>query len=105
MTTIAAPVEEQAASAEARFLEAVRRRVAWQAERAAAQREQARAPKEPLDLLDVDVLVRLVSTGPTSSRTAEWTAFVGELLELVDDDGRLPDTLERLVRVVLADLI
>ena len=101
MTTAAAPVD--AAAAEARFLEELRRRVAWQAEEAARQRVVV--PREPVDPLDAEALERLVQAHPNADRAAEWRSFLAELRYLADDQGRLPETLERLVRVVLADLL
>ena len=95
----------QAALAEARFLDSVRRRVAWQAEQAARLRALPRAPRTPLDLLDVAVLERLVAEHPTAPRAAEWRAFVGELRELAGADGRLPEIVDRLVAVVFDELL
>lgn len=96
---------ELAALAEKRFLDTVRRRVAWQAGEAARQRavrlDQAPAP----DLLDVAVLARLLETRPDAPRAAEWRVFVAELQEIADAEGRLPAVIERLVRFVLADLL
>jgi hypothetical protein len=101
LTATAVPAD--AAAAEARFLDELRRRVSWQAEAAAQQRDAV--PAEPLDLLDAGELERLVQAHPDAERAAEWRAFLAELRYLADDQGRLPATLERLVRVVLADLL
>jgi hypothetical protein len=95
----------QASLAEQRFLDSVRRRVAWQAEQAARLRALPREPAAPPDLLDLRVLEKLLVAAPVAPRTAEWTAFLEELRELADDDGRLPEVLERLVSVVFADLL
>jgi hypothetical protein len=91
------------ALAEERFLSDLRARVAWQAEEAARQRA-AVAPPE-IDVRDLAALHRLVADHPRAARHAEWRAFLGELETLTDSDGRLPATLERLVRVVLAELL
>lgn len=99
----AATVPVDAEAAEARFLADLRRRVAWQAEEAARQR--VAVPVEPLDLLDARALEALVHAHPEAERAAEWRAFLAELRYLADDHGRLPATLERLVRIVLADLL
>lgn len=101
MTAVAVPRDAEAA--EARFLEELRRRVAWQAEEASRQR--VAVPREPLDLLDAGALERLVQAHPDAPRADEWRAFLVELRYLADDQGRLPATLERLVRVVFADLL
>ena len=101
MTASAVPVD--AAAAEARFLEELRNRVSWQA--AAAARQRVAAPAEPVDVLDAGALERLVQAHPDAPRADEWRAFLVELRYLADDQGRLPATLERLVRVVLADLL
>ncbi|HZQ80457.1 MAG TPA: hypothetical protein VFB25_00620 [Gaiellaceae bacterium] len=87
---------------EQRFLEQLRRRVAWQAEQAEQQRSRQR---QEIDVLDADTLDRLIRARPDAARNAEWCAFLGELRYLADDAGRLPQSLERLVRVVLADLL
>lgn len=94
---------EDAVSAELRFLEEVRARVAWQAEKAARLREPASVPA--LDVLDVAVLERLVAAAPDAPRAGEWRLFVAELREVASPTGRLPENLERLVRVVLGDLL
>jgi hypothetical protein len=101
LTAVALPADAEAA--EARFLDELRRRVAWQAEEASRQR--VAVPATPLDLLDAGTLERLVEAHPEAGRAAEWRAFLVELRYLADDQGRLPATLERLVRVVLADLL
>jgi hypothetical protein len=93
----------QAALAEERYLASVRRRVGWQAGRAEQLRAAERAPE--LDVLDVAALRRLVDAHPEAPRAAEWRAFLAELAELADTRGRLPEVLERLVRVVLAELL
>lgn len=94
----------QAALAEQRFLDSVRRRVAWQSEQAARLRALPREP-QPFDLLDLGALTRLVAGHPAAPRAAEWSAFLDELRELADENGRLPGILERLVRVVFAELL
>jgi hypothetical protein len=93
-----------AAAAEERFLADLRERVAWQAEEAARLRAQER-PVAALDPLDADALERLVHAHPHALRNAEWRCFLADLRFLVDADGRLPASLERLVRVVFADLL
>jgi hypothetical protein len=87
-----------------RFLAGLRERVAWQAEVAARLRAEAAAAPRPHDVLDLEVLHRLVDEagGP---RRAEWRAFLAELDILGDRQGRLPPQLERLVRVVLGELL
>lgn len=95
---------EQALAAEERFLEELRQRVGWQVSEAARQRARERVA-EPIDVLDADALGRLVRAHPEAPRAAEWRCFLAELRYLAADDGRLPASLERLVRVVLADLL
>jgi len=92
----------EAEHTEQRFLERLRERVAWQAEQAELQRTRQR---ETIDVLDAGTLERLVRGRPDAARNAEWRAFLAELRYLADDQGRLPAPLERLVRVVLADLL
>ena len=89
---------------EDRFLDEIRRRVAWQASAAARLRER---PVEagPVDPLDLAALQRLVAARPEARRHREWTAFLAELAELTDSDGRLPENLQGLVTVVLAELL
>jgi hypothetical protein len=101
----AAELPTDPAAAEVRFLEDLRRRVAWQADEAARLRLRARRPAAPVDLLDANALELLVHAHPEAPRAAEWRAFLAELRYLADDRGRLPAALERLVRVVLADLL
>jgi hypothetical protein len=98
-------IAARAALAETRFLDGVRRRVAWQADQAARLRALPRQPAAPLDVLDLNALCRLVAAVPAGPRTPEWTAFLEELCELAEPDGRLPEILERLVRVVFAELL
>lgn len=100
-----AAVPESAAAAEERFLAELRERVAWQADVAARLREEAAAPPPEVDALDANALARLIDAHPDSTRHAEWSVFLGELRYLAGDDGRLPASLERLVRVVLGDLL
>lgn len=100
------PAPDEAVAAEERFLVIVRRRVAWQAEAAARLRGHAVAAQGPsVDVLQLATLERLVAARAELPRAAEWRAFLDELEFLVDQDGRLPDSLERLVRVVLAELL
>jgi hypothetical protein len=101
----AAELPADAAEAEVRFLEELRSRVAWQAEEAARLRLRAGTPAPSVDLLDANALELLVHAHPEAPRAAEWRAFLAELRYLADDRGRLPATLERLIRVVLADLL
>lgn len=104
MTELATP--DAAAVAEERFLAELRDRVAWQAHQAAVQRTQASPPPaEPVDVLDVLELMGIVERNSDEPRAAEWRAFLEELSFLADEGGRLPAALERLVRVVLADLL
>jgi hypothetical protein len=93
---------EDAVAAELRFLEEVRARVAWQADAASRLRGST---AQPLDVLDVASLERLVAGNTDSPRCAEWLSFLDELAFLAEPGGRLPVTLERLVRVVFADLL
>jgi hypothetical protein len=93
---------EDAVAAELRFLEEVRARVAWQADAASRLRGTI---AEPLDVLDVAALERLVAANADAPRAAEWLSFLDELAFLAEPGGRLPATLERLVRVVFADLL
>jgi hypothetical protein len=94
---------DPATQAEERFLAELRQRVAWQSERAAALRAAAADPVA--DLRDLAALWRLVESRPDAPRAAEWRSFLIELRDLADESGRLPEFLERLVRVVLADLL
>jgi hypothetical protein len=98
-------IPADAAAAEERFLEAIRARIAWQVEQAGRLRAVERQPGAALDVLDVAALAWLVEQRPEAQRAPEWRAFIGELHELADEDGRLPDALERLVRVVFAELL
>jgi hypothetical protein len=97
--------EDAAALAERQFLDALRSRVAWQADAAARLRATQPQPEPALDVLDVWTLGSLVDAHPDSPRAAEWAAFLAELCFLVESDGRLPASLERLVRVVFSDLL
>lgn len=99
MTAVADP-----AALEEQFLSELRRRVAWQAEAAARLRSGVAAPAPP-DPLDLAALRRLVAGRPELPRHREWSAFLDELEELADERGRLPELLEGLVTVVLADLL
>ena len=97
---------DPATLAEARFLEDLRRRVSWQADAADVLRARAsRVEREAVDPLDALALERLVAARPHAPRAREWRAFLIELRELADEEGRLPASLERLVRVVLNDLL
>jgi hypothetical protein len=87
-----------------RFLASLRDRVAWQA-RQAERIRNAVPTATRLDVLQIDELRRLVDAEGDRPRTREWQSFLAELDVLADDDGRLPAQLERLVRVVLADLL
>lgn len=98
-------IAQQAALAEERFLASVRRRVAWQAEEAARLRALPAPPIGTFDVLDVGSLDRLLAGHTPGPRTAEWTAFLTELHDVSDDEGRLPEIVERLVRVVFAELL
>jgi hypothetical protein len=100
-TSSAPEAGKSAEAAEERFLDELRRRVAWQAEQAARQREAAR-PKDPLD---TTVLWRLVEEHDDALRQSEWRAFLAELHELTDANGRLPASFERLVRTVFGELL
>lgn len=98
-------VPDEAVAAEQRFLDDLRGRVAWQSEMAARLRTGSAGRTEPIDVLDADVLERLIAAHPEAPRNAEWRCFLAELRFLAGDDGRLPSSLERLVRAVLADLL
>lgn len=87
-----------------RFLTSLRDRVAWQARQAERIRNAVPAAMR-LDVLQIDELRRLVDAEGDRPRTREWQSFLSELDVLADDAGRLPAQLERLVRVVLADLL
>lgn len=104
MTGDAVVVPEDAAAAEERFLAELRQRVAWQAEEAERQRGTP-VRSSHVDVLEAATLDRLVSANPDAPRAAEWRSFLGELRYLTDDQGRLPAQLERLVRVVFAELL
>jgi hypothetical protein len=91
---------------ELRYLDELRRRVAWQADAAAVLRARAaRAPRAPVDPLALPDLFRIVESRPHAARAPEWRSFLAELQFLGDAEGRLPSSLERLVRVVFADLL
>ena len=93
-------------TAEDRYLAQLRRRVAWQADRAASLRAASVAPdRAPFDLLDPLALAALIDTRPDDLRAPERRAFLVELAELVDEHGRLPSLVEGLVRLVFADLL
>jgi hypothetical protein len=87
-----------------RFLTSLRDRVAWQA-RQAERIRNVPPPSPRLDVLQIDQLRALVDAEAERPRTREWQAFLAELDVLTDDAGRLPAQLERLIRVVLADLL
>jgi hypothetical protein len=93
---------EDVVTAEQRYLDVLRRRVAWQSE--AAARLRGGHVGTPPDVLELATLRRLVAAAQDAPRAEEWRAFLGELSELAED-GRLPETLERLVRVVFAELL
>jgi hypothetical protein len=94
------------ALAEERFLESLRRRVSWQAEQAARQRAHAVASRPvALDPLDPAALAALIETRPDDVRAPEWRAFLAELDVLIEADGRLPASIEGLVRLVFTDLL
>jgi hypothetical protein len=104
--TAAPTAAEPATLVELRYLDELRRRVSWHADAADALRARARERShEPVDVLDAAALERLVADRPHAPRAHEWRAFLGELRFLADTSGRLPANLERLVRVVLADLL
>ena len=97
--------QTELAEAEARFLDGLRGRVAWQAERAAELRREAAVQHYTFDVLDPKSLAALVATRPDDVRGPEWRAFLAELDDLIEDDGRLPASLEGLVRLVFAELL
>jgi hypothetical protein len=99
----ASAAPDTAALVEERFLAELRARVAWQSDRAAALRAAVADPVP--DPRDLGSLWRLVESRPDAPRAAEWRAFLIELRDLADERGRLPEYLERLVGVVLADLL
>jgi hypothetical protein len=92
--------------AEQRFLESLRRRVTWQSEEAERQRAAAIAayPAQH-DPLDPAALAALIETRPDDVRAPERRAFLAEMEVLIEEDGRLPSSLEGLVRLVFADLL
>lgn len=89
-----------AAAAQARYLDAVRRRVAWQAE-AADRRVLPVRQGSPLDLRWLEQRVAAMSHDP---RADEWHAYLEELRPHAGADGRLPKQLESLVRSVFGGL-
>jgi hypothetical protein len=93
-------------AAEERYLAELRRRVAWQSEAAARERAQAAAQHVQLrDPLDPVALAALVEAHPDDIRTPERRAFLAELEILIEEDGRLPESVEGLIRLVFADLL
>jgi hypothetical protein len=96
---------DPAACAESQFLEQLRRRVSWQAEQAARQRTDAVADYVVHDPLDPVALAALIETRPDDVRAPERRAFLAELDVLIEEDGRLPVTVEGLVRLVFSDLL
>ena len=92
-------------AAEARYLAELRRRVAWQSEAAARERAQAAHDAPVRDPLDPVALAALVEMHADDLRTPERRAFLAELEILIEDDGRLPASVEGLVRLVFADLL
>jgi hypothetical protein len=88
-----------------RFLASLRERVSWQAEQAERLRAEAAPISARVDVLDMAALNGLVDRNADRPRAREWRSFLAELEGLTDTDGRLPDQLERLIRVVLADLL
>jgi hypothetical protein len=96
---------EDAVAAEQRFLEELRRRVAWQAEAVARLRAEQPPAPAPFDPLDFAALEGLVAANSAAPRAQEWQLFLEELEILVEADGRLPQLVERLVRVVFAELL
>jgi hypothetical protein len=100
------PTPEDAVVAEQRFLESLRRRVAWQAEAAARLRaERPPAPGPAIDVLDLAAIEQLVASRPDAPRAQEWRLFLDELRFLAEPTGRLPGIVDRLVRVVFAELL
>jgi hypothetical protein len=96
---------EDAVAAEQRFLEELRQRVAWQAEKVARLRAEELTAPAAFDVLDFAALERLVASQPGARRAAEWRIFLEELRFLTDAGGRLPELVDRLVRVVFAELL
>jgi hypothetical protein len=94
-----------AAAVEERFLAHLRRRVSWQAEQAAREREQALMAQAGLDLLDPVALAALLERRADDLRTPERRALLAELEVLIEDDGRLPADLEEPIRLVFSDLL
>jgi hypothetical protein len=103
-----------ATSAEAQFLDSLRRRVSWQSEKASRLRGGV-APTAPavrdepaaetVDIHDVSALGRLLDSRPDDPRAEEWRAFLDDLRILADSDGRLHEDYGCLVRAVLGDLV
>lgn len=93
------------ALSEERFLAALRERVAWQSRAAERRRAEELVRPQPVDVLNVAELIELVERDRTARRYDEWRAFLDELAELTESGGRLPAMLERLVRVVFAELL
>jgi hypothetical protein len=100
-----------ASSAEAQFLDSLRRRVSWQSEKASRLRGGVTEPgvrelaDEPVDVHDVSALGRLIDSRPDDPRAPEWRAFLDDLRILADSDGRLHEDYGCLVRAVLGDLV
>ena len=100
-----------ASSAEAQFLDHLRRRVSWQSEKALRLRggvavlEARESAPEVVDVHDVSSLQRLLDSRPDDPRTPEWRAFLDDLRILADSDGRLHEDYGCLVRAVLGDLV
>jgi hypothetical protein len=94
----------EAAALEEQFLADLRRRVSWQAERAASERARAvtQVPRDPLDPV---ALAALIETRPDDVRAPERRAFLAELDVLIEEDGRLPANIEGLIRLVFSDLL
>jgi hypothetical protein len=96
---------EGAVAAEQRFLDGLRRRVAWQAHAAARLRAERPPAQGTVDVLDVAALERLLAAHASALRAREWRLFLDELVEIADPGDRLPPLLERLVRVVFGELL
>jgi hypothetical protein len=88
--------------AEGQALAALRRRVRWQA--GLAERQRAGLSVEPIDYLDPGALARRIAEFSDARRRREWSAFLVEMRAWCSDRGRLPATLEPLMRAVFAEL-
>lgn len=97
----AVPIDEL----EERFLAELRDRVAWPAAQAARIRAEGAPVATRIDVLEMATLRAIVDANGGRPRAREWRSFLTELEVLADTSGRLPGQLERLVRVVLADLL